>query len=84
MSKEKLCTLIIKDMASAKNITEGLVLNGYSSEIAPRSEGIPKNWHRAFCINDLSYRIFRGIKNYKKLLTNNQVCDIIYSQRENT
>ena len=35
MSKEKLCTLIIKDMASLKNITEGLILNGYSSEITP-------------------------------------------------
>lgn len=27
MSKEKLCTLIIRDIASAKNITEGLILN---------------------------------------------------------
>ena len=35
MSKEKLCTLIIKDMASAKNITEGLILNEYSSEVTP-------------------------------------------------
>lgn len=35
MAKEKLCALIIKDMASAKNITEGLILNGYSSEVAP-------------------------------------------------
>ena len=35
MSKEKLCTLIIRDMASAKNITEGLILNGYSSEVTP-------------------------------------------------
>ena len=35
MAKEKLCTLTIKDMASAKNITEGLILNGYSSEVAP-------------------------------------------------
>ena len=35
MSKEKLCTLIIKDMASVKNITEGLILNGYSSEVTP-------------------------------------------------
>ena len=35
MAKEKLCTLIIKDIASAKNITEGLILNGYSSEVAP-------------------------------------------------
>ena len=35
MSKEKLCTLIINDMASAKNITEGLILNGYSSEVTP-------------------------------------------------
>lgn len=35
MSKEKLCTLMIKDMASAKNITEGLILNGYSSEVTP-------------------------------------------------
>ena len=35
MSKEKLCTLIIKDMASAKNIIEGLILNGYSSEVTP-------------------------------------------------
>ena len=35
MAKEKLCTLIIKDIASAKNITEGLILNGYSSEVTP-------------------------------------------------
>ena len=35
MAKEKLCTLIIKGMASAKNITEGLILSGYSSEITP-------------------------------------------------
>ena len=42
MSKEKLCTLIIRDMASAKNITEGLILNGYSSEITP----IPKEYQR--------------------------------------
>ena len=35
VAKEKLCTLIIKDMASAKNITEGLILNGYSSEVTP-------------------------------------------------
>ena len=35
MSKEKLCTLIIKDIASAKNITEGLILNGHSSEVTP-------------------------------------------------
>ena len=34
MPKEKLCTLIIRDMASVKNITEGLILNGYSSEVA--------------------------------------------------
>ena len=26
---------MIKDIASAKNITEGLILNGYSSEVAP-------------------------------------------------
>ena len=42
MDKEKLCTLIIKDMASAKNITEGLILNGYSSEITP----VPKEYPR--------------------------------------
>ena len=42
MSKEKLCTLIIKDMASVKNITEGLILNGYSSEITP----VPKEYPR--------------------------------------
>ena len=41
MSKEKLCTLIIRDMASAKNITEGLILNGYSSEVAPVPMGHP-------------------------------------------
>ena len=35
MTKEKLCTLIIRDMASAKNITEGLILNWYSSEVTP-------------------------------------------------
>ena len=48
MSKEKLCTLIIKDMASAKNITEGLILNGYSSD------EIPVYWYQTFYINDLS------------------------------
>ena len=42
MAKEKLCTLIIKDMASAKNITEGLILNGYSSEIAPVQKEYPR------------------------------------------
>lgn len=42
MSKEKLCTLMIKDIASAKNITEGLILNGYSSEVAP----VPKEYPR--------------------------------------
>ena len=41
MSKEKLCTLIIKDMASAKNITEGLILNGYSSEVTPVQKEFP-------------------------------------------
>ena len=41
MAKEKLCTLIIKDMASAKNITEGLILNGYSSEVSPVLKGYP-------------------------------------------
>ena len=35
ITKEKLCTLIIKDIASAKNITEGLILNGYISEVTP-------------------------------------------------
>ena len=42
MSKEKLCTLIIKDMASVKNITEGLILNGYSSEVAPVQKEYPR------------------------------------------
>ena len=42
MSKEKLCTLIIRDMASVKNITEGLILNGYSSEIAPVQKEYPR------------------------------------------
>ena len=42
MAKEKLCTLIIKDMASAKNIIEGLILNGYNSEVAP----VPKEYPR--------------------------------------
>lgn len=41
MSKEKLCTLIIRDIASAKNITEGLILNGYSSEVTPVHKGFP-------------------------------------------
>ena len=41
MAKEKLCTLIIKDMASAKNITEGLILNGYSSEVTPVQKEYP-------------------------------------------
>ena len=41
MSKEKLCTLIIKDIASAKNITEGLILNGYSSEVTPVQKEFP-------------------------------------------
>ena len=42
VSKEKLCTLIINDMASTKNITEGLILNGYSSEVTP----VPKEYPR--------------------------------------
>ena len=42
MSKEKLCTLMIRDIVSAKNITEGLILNGYSSEVAP----VPKEYPR--------------------------------------
>ena len=42
MSKEKLCTLIIRDMASAKNITEGLILNGYSSEVTPVQKEYPR------------------------------------------
>ena len=42
MSKEKLCTLIIKDMVSAKNITEGLILNGYISEITPVQKEYPR------------------------------------------
>ena len=41
MAKEKLCTLIIRDMASAKNITEGLILNGYSSEVTPVQKEFP-------------------------------------------
>lgn len=35
MDKEKLCTLTIRDIVSVKNITEGLILNGYRSEVAP-------------------------------------------------
>ena len=42
MAKEKLCTLIIKDMASLKNITEGLILNGYCSEITPVQKEYPR------------------------------------------
>ena len=42
MSKEKLCTLVINDMASAKNITEGLILNGYSSEVTPVPNKYPR------------------------------------------
>ena len=42
MPKEKLCTLIIRDMASAKNITEGLILNGYSSEITLVQKEYPR------------------------------------------
>lgn len=42
MGEEKLCTLIIRDMVSVKNITEGLLLNGYRSEIAP----VPKEYPR--------------------------------------
>ena len=42
MAKEKLCTLIIKDMVSAKNITEGLILNGYCSEVAPVQKEYPR------------------------------------------
>ena len=42
MSKEKLCTLIIKDMASVTKITEGLILNGYSSEVAPVQMKYPR------------------------------------------
>ena len=42
MSKEKLCTLTIRDIASAKNITEGLILNGYSSEVTPVQKEYPR------------------------------------------
>ena len=50
MSKEKLCTLIIKDMASAKNITEGLILNGYSSEITPVLKEYPRTGIEHFAL----------------------------------
>ena len=40
MAKEKLCTLMIEDMASVKSITEGLILNGYRSEVA----SVPKQY----------------------------------------
>lgn len=42
MAEEKLCTLMIRDMVSVKNITEGLLLNGYRSEVAP----VPKEYPR--------------------------------------
>ena len=42
MDKEKLCTLMIRDITSVKNITEGLILNGYHSEAAP----VPKEYPR--------------------------------------
>ena len=42
MAKEKLCTLMIRDIVSVKNITEGLILNGYRSEVAP----VPKEYPR--------------------------------------
>ena len=42
MAEEKLCTLMIRDMVSVKNITEGLLLNGYRSEAAP----VPKEYPR--------------------------------------
>ena len=50
MSKEKLCTLIIRDMASAKNITEGLILNGYSSEVAPVQKEYPRTGIKYFTL----------------------------------
>ena len=50
MSKEKLCTLIIKDIASAKNITEGLILNGYSSEVAPVQKEYPYTGIKHFAL----------------------------------
>ena len=50
MSKEKLCTLIIKDMASAKNITEGLILNGYSSEVTPVQKEYPRTGIKHFTL----------------------------------
>ena len=40
MAKEKLCTLMIRDILSVKNITEGLILNGYRSEVA----SVPKQY----------------------------------------
>ena len=36
----KLCTLMLGDMASVKSISEGLLLNGYISEVA----SIPKQY----------------------------------------
>ena len=50
MSKEKLCTLIIRDMASAKNITEGLILNGYSSEVTPVQKEYPRTGIEHFAL----------------------------------
>ena len=50
MTKEKLCTLIIRDMASAKNITEGLILNGYSSEVAPVQMKYPRTGIKHFTL----------------------------------
>ena len=42
MDKEKLCTLMLIDMASVKNITEGLILNGYRSEVEPVQNEYPR------------------------------------------
>ena len=37
-------------MASAKNITEGLILNGYSSEIAPVQKEYPYTGIKHFAL----------------------------------
>ena len=42
MDKEKLCTLTIRDIVSVKNITEGLILNGYRSEVAHVQKEYPR------------------------------------------
>lgn len=50
IDKEKLCTLMVRDMASIKNITEGLILNGYIIEVEPVQKEYPRTGIEYFAL----------------------------------